>query len=258
MKDRKSVNLLRVDSGRTERADDIVAVEETLTLRLDGAELVSLLYTPPMAAELALGYMLSEGYIAGMEDVADVSSAEGVVDVRLKKPFTGAAAERVRVITSGCGGGITFTYPKGLKQIRPVVCNRTFTAQEVLSACSEFRKASGLFETTGGVHSAALYAGGRPAAFAEDIGRHNAVDKVFGICLMSGMETADSMLVSTGRISSEILIKCVKRGVPLVVSRGAPTSLAVELARRFKVTLVGFARGRRMNVYTHEERITVQ
>lgn len=257
MKDRKSVNLLRVDSGRAGRADDLVAVEEMLSLRLDGVELVSLLYTPPMAAELALGYLLSEGYITGMDDVADVSFMDGAVDVKLNELFTGSPADRVRVLTSGCGGGITFTYPRGLKQLRPVKGVRVFTAAGILSACSAFRKGSGLFEATGGVHSAALYDGAEQRAFAEDIGRHNAVDKVFGLCLMAGIKTSGAMVLTTGRISSEILIKCVKRGVPLVVSRGAPTSLAVELAERFNVTLVGFARGMRINVYAHEERIAL-
>jgi FdhD protein len=253
MKDRERIKLLRLDSGRTERVYDQVAVEEILTLRLDGVEIVSLLYTPLMAEELALGFMLSEGYITGADDVGSLEFSEGTVDVGLKKPLAGLIAEKVRVMTSGCGGGITFTYPKGLKQLRPVKRELAVPADEILSACSEFRKSSKLFETTGGVHSAALYRGIEQTAFAEDIGRHNAVDKVFGYCLKAGIETADAMLLSTGRISSEILVKCVKRGVTHVVSRGAPTSLAVELAGRFGVTLIGFARGRRMNVYTNEE-----
>jgi len=256
MKDRKSVDLLRVDSGRKERVEDLVAVEAPLTISLDGCELVSVLYTPPMAGELALGYLLSEGFIQTMDDVASLKVEEGAADVRLSKPIPAPGEGRVRVLTSGCGGGIAFTYPKGLKDLRPLPPVGTFGADDILDICSEFRKGSGLFEATGGVHSAALYAEGMQAAFAEDIGRHNAVDKVFGLCLKSGIKTEGALLLTTGRISSEILIKCVKRGVALVVSRGAPTSLAVGLAERFNVTLVGFARGRRMNVYAHEGRIT--
>jgi len=256
MKDRKSIKLLRVDSGRKERVDDVVAVEEPLAIRLDGDELVSLLYTPPLTGELALGYLLSEGYIHGMEDVASLTLDEGAVDLRLSGPLAAPAGGRVRVLTSGCGGGITFTYPRGLKDIRALQPGGGFRADDILGLCAGFRKGSGLFEATGGVHSAALYVEGREIAFAEDIGRHNAVDKVFGLCLTGGVNTVGAMMITTGRVSSEILIKCVKRGVPVVVSRGAPTSLAVELAERFNVTLVGFARGRRMNVYAHEERIT--
>jgi FdhD protein len=257
MDDRKKIKLLRIDSGRTERADDVVVVEDTLTIRIDGVELVSLLYTPPMVRELTVGYLLSEGYIAGMDDVASVMVEGGIADVMLVQPVTSMSGGKVRVLTSGCGGGITFTYPKGIKDIKPLAQKGSFKVEEIIEACAEFRNGSVLFEATGGVHSAALYKDGRQAAFAEDIGRHNAVDKVFGICLTNGVNTAGAMLLTTGRVSSEILIKCLKRGVSLVVSRGAPTSLAVELASRFNVTLVGFARGRRMNVYTHDERISV-
>lgn len=256
MDDRKRIKLLRLDGASGTHMEDVVAAEEPLTITLDGAEVVTLLYTPPMAQELALGFLASEGYISGMQDVVSVSGDGARVDVRLVSPLDGQPGGRVRVITSGCGGGITFTYPLGLKSLKPVGPGFTVTAEAVSRLMSEFRTASELFDATGGVHSAAVAGADGIAASADDIGRHNAVDKTFGICLRQGTSLSDKLLLSTGRVSSEILIKCVKRGLPVVVSRGAPTSLAVELAERFGITLIGFARGRRMNVYSHPERVT--
>lgn len=256
MDDRKKISLLRIDSSEASRVDDVVAVEDPLTLFVDGTELVTLLYTPPLAEELALGYLLSEGIIAMMDDVRMVSAVKDGVDVRLVSPVKLDTAGRVRVLTSGCGGGITFTHPKGLKQLKKITSVFTVTTAEVAGLVASFRTGSGLFEETGGVHSAAIADRGKILAFAEDIGRHNAVDKVFGICLKQGIGTADKILLSTGRVSSEILVKCVKRGLPVLVSRSAPTSLAVELAARFDITLIGFARGKRMNIYSGEQRVT--
>jgi len=255
--DRKRITLVRLDRGRREDAEDVVAVEEPLTIKIDGAELVTLLYTPPLAKELALGYLASEGYITSIRDISAVTGGDSEVDVRLAAPVTGSLGDRVRVLTSGCGGGITFTYPKGLKALGKVGPGFGITAEEVSRLMSEFRTGSELFEATGGVHSAAIAGMGGIVASADDIGRHNAVDKVFGVCLKKGTPTSDKALLTTGRVSSEVLVKCVKRGLPVIVSRGAPTSLAVELAERFGITLIGFARGRRMNVYTHPERVSI-
>lgn len=255
MDDRKRITLLRLDRGARESVEDVVAVEEPLTVKIDGAELVTLLYTPPMSEELALGYLASEGYITSYEDVAAVSASGSEVDVRLSAPVTGNLGDRVRVLTSGCGGGITFTHPKGLKALGRVGPGFEITADEVSRLMAGFRDSSELFDVTGGVHSAAIADVGGIVASADDIGRHNAVDKVFGVCLKNGIATADKALLATGRVSSEILVKCVKRGLPVIVSRGAPTSLAVELAGRFGITLIGFARGKRMNVYAHPERV---
>jgi len=250
------IKLYRIDAGHGEWVDDSVAVEETLTLTVNGRELVALLYTPPMAVELALGYLQNEGLIKDMDDVLSATGTPDGVDVVLRADIP-AVSGATRVLTSGCGGGITFTYPKGLMQVRVVVSELKISCDDITSLANRFRQASPLFEETGGVHSAALSDGGEVLSFAEDIGRHNAVDKVFGACLMKGIDTRDRVMMSTGRVSSEILLKCVKRGVPVIVSRGAPTSLAVTLAERFGMTLVGFARGRRMNVYTGVERVVL-
>jgi FdhD protein len=253
----KKIKLIRIDGGEGSEVSDSVAVEASLAIYVGGRELVTLLYTPPMALELALGYLLSEGLISDRGDVESLSLKKNGVLVELAGGAPHMDVPAARVLTSGCGGGITFTYPQGIKQIKKLSTSFSIPAQDIIELAAGFRKGSRLFEETGGVHSAALTDGSGFLAFADDIGRHNAVDKVFGKCFMGGIETRDRILLTTGRVSSEVLIKAAKRGVPVVVSRGAPTSLAVELAEKLGVTLVGFARGRRMNVYTHADRVRV-
>jgi FdhD protein len=121
---------------------------------------------------------------------------------------------------------------------------------------NELQQKALLFKATGGVHSAALADNEMLLYFYEDIGRHNAVDKIIGECLLNGTATDDKALFTSGRISSEIMLKAAKLKIQLIVSRAAPTSLSVELAEALNITLVGFVRGRRMNIYSHPWRIT--
>jgi FdhD protein len=119
----------------------------------------------------------------------------------------------------------------------------------------DFQDRSEVFKNTGGVHAAALSSADGIELFSEDIGRHNAVDKVFGRCLLENIETKDKLLLVTGRISSEILLKVARRGIPALVSKSAPTDSGVKLAEKLGITLIGFVRGHRMNVYAHAERV---
>ena len=126
---------------------------------------------------------------------------------------------------------------------------------EVLALVNEVQHRSQIYRATGGVHSAALCDTKDILVFSEDIGRHNAIDKIFGECILNDIATDDHIIITSGRISSEILLKVAKRNVPLIVSKSAPTNLGVRLADDLGVTLVGFVRGKRMNVYTHAWRI---
>ena len=252
----KRVFITRFDSGVPSKTEDLVAAEEALTVFADGLEVATLLYTPPMTLELTLGYLFSEGMIKSRDDITSLSIKKGSVFVELKdgvpQKREGGAG---KTITSGCGGGVSFIYPQGVQDIKKLKSKRAIPQDKVLELAAQFRKLSELFEKTGGVHSAALSDGKEFIAFAEDIGRHNAVDKVFGKCLLEGINTEDALLFTTGRVSSEILLKCAKRRTPVIVSRSAPTSLSVRLGERLGITVIGFARGRKMNVYTHPERV---
>ena len=129
------------------------------------------------------------------------------------------------------------------------------SAEDVFGLVKQFQHRSEVYRATGGVHSAALCRGRQILVFAEDIGRHNAVDKIFGRCLLEDIATEGGVVVTSGRISSEILLKVAKRDIPLLLSKAAPTNLGVKLADDLGITLIGFVRGRRMNVYSHGWRV---
>lgn len=255
MRGEKKFEVLSIRDGEGGKAEDKVAVEEPIALYVNGTRLATLLYTPPMAIELAVGHLFSEGLIAGRDDITSLSVRKGLVLVEIKGEVPTEFAGRT--ITSGCGA-VSAAYPANLRQIKKIKGGPEISQERILELADSFRKMSRLFEETGGVHSAALSDGADIIVFADDIGRHNAADKVFGACLMEGIDAAGKILLTTGRISSEITLKAAKNGVAIVISRSAPTSLAIHLAERLGVTLVGFARGKRMNVYTHSQRVELK
>ena len=167
-----------------------------------------------------------------------------------------AALGRARTLTTGCGGASAsgrIETPTGCLRINTTT---SFDPRAILAACADLQHRSELYRRTGCVHAAALaLPDGRLLDFAEDVGRHNAVDKVIGACWLAGHDLGQCFLVTTGRLSSEIAAKTISAKIPMLVSRGAPTSAAVRLAERFLLTLVGFVRGGRMNVYAYPERI---
>jgi FdhD protein len=267
----KSRPIVRIVVGtrgdRREALTDAVAVEAAVTLFVNDLEVATLLCSPTDVEALAVGFLLGEGVLGRREELLDAAWDPGRGIVRLKvadtvdlSPFAG---ERKGTLTSGCGKGQTYTFVRDAGRLPPVASPRTLAARTVVERVKRFMHMSDTYRDTGGVHSALLWAGGAGAApevevFCEDLGRHNAVDKVFGRCLLEGIETAGTVLFISGRISSEIAIKCARRQVPIVVSRNAPTSFSVSLAEVLDLTLVGFVRGDRMNVYTHPERITTE
>ncbi len=161
-----------------------------------------------------------------------------------------------RQIASCCGKGRALLYfVNDARQLSPVQSTVQFTASHLLNLINRLEDNSATFRLTGGVHSAALADNAEMLVMYEDIGRHNAVDKAMGYAFLNRISFDDKCIMLSGRISSEILIKAAHRGMPLVLSRSAPTLLAVELAEQLNITVVGFARGQRLNIYTHGERV---
>lgn len=249
--------ILRFEGDTVRELDDPVIREVPLTIYLNGQEFVTLLYTPEMADMLAVGFLRSEGLIQEYGDIASLrfDAERGIVFVETKG---GELAEKLygkRTITSGCGKGTVFFSVLDALKSRPVESGLTVTARQILELNQLLQDASLLFKTTGGIHSAALCLPDKMLYTCEDIGRHNAVDKILGLCLKNSISLTDKILVSSGRVSSEILVKTAKLGIPILVSRAAPTTLSVELADKLGITLVGFVRGRRFNVYSHSQRV---
>jgi FdhD protein len=249
--------IFRADAGGSQQLADAVIREQPLTIYLNGQEFVTLLCTPELAEMLAVGFLRSEGLIRSYADISSlrVDEGEGFVFV---ETAGGSLAEKLygkRTITSGCGKGTVFFSVLDSLKMAPVQSTLRISYLQVINLSRTLQEKAALFMQTGGVHSAALCTPTEVIYFCEDIGRHNAVDKIVGLCLKNMVAIADKVLLTSGRISSEILVKTARLGIPLLISRAAPTTLSVELAEKLGITLIGFVRGSRFNIYSHTERV---
>ena len=263
------------DAGRWSEASDAVVTEEPLQLMLDGQPLSVVMRTPGQDLELALGLFYAEGIARSLDDVKEIklSADSGESDAHLhieasivesnqvdvylaraprRKP------ERSMLASSACGvcGAVLIEdLRRDLAELQP---GPTIDPEILPDLVERLRSAQGVFSRTGGLHAAGLFtSSGEAICVREDIGRHNAVDKVVGRMLLEGrLPGHDTMLVVSGRAGYEIVQKAITAGMPIVAAVGAPSSLAVALAREFRQTLVGFLRGGRFNVYSGAERLT--
>jgi FdhD protein len=237
-----------------EGGTDEVAVELPLEIRLNGAPVAVTMRTPGHDFELAAGFLYGEGIVSAAPDVQLPDDlAANIVDARA--PDAVAPATRRFYTTSSCGicgkGAL-----EEVEAIAPVVSGDVSMPRTLLAELPERLKQPG-FERTGGLHATGLFsASGELLSVHEDVGRHNAMDKVIGAALLAGtLPLSDRVLCVSGRLAFELVQKAARAGAPILVGVGAPTSLAVELAADRGVTLAGFARGGRVNVYTHAHRV---
>jgi len=233
----------------------VLPIEAQITLYVNGRPLVSLMCTPTRLEELALGFLFNEGLIEGLGEVAVVELCDGErgVDIWLEHDIE---PPRLRIITSGCSGGVTFEDVVSVHH--RVESGTRVTPQQVTHLMQEFLRATALYHRAGGIHGAALAEVGRVLCVAEDIGRHNAFDKIAGLCLRQDQPLRDRVLLTTGRASSEIVNKVARMGVPVVISRTSPTSLSVRLAQAWGITLIGYTRRRSFRVYAGAERVVAE
>ena len=247
------VVLDRFSGDGWEKTSANVPSEMALAIYVNRQELVTILCTPSKLNCLVLGFLYAEGIITGIEDVASmrVCEEDSLAEVTLKNP--GYELPTRRILTSGCGGGATFKTKEQRVDSDVVV-----TPEKVLALMKGLQEEMELYRFCGGVHASALCDTKNLLVVAEDIGRHNTLDKIQGECLLKGISTKDRLLLSTGRVSSEMLIKAAKMQAPIVVSRHSVTGNAVSLARDLGIALVGHARGSRLSVYSHPERFQAQ
>ena len=249
-------SILRATRDRIKEMEDIVVKEFHLTIILNDRELVTLLCSPEKLDFLAIGFLFSEGLINTKDDIKgiDLDVEKNLVRVATKKPqkFPKDILSKRLIGSSGGKGASPFA---GIDPRSKIDTSIYVSPSEVLDLVDQFVHRSGLFESTGGVHSAALCDTKSILVFSEDIGRHNAIDKVFGECLLRDIPIHDRLLVTSGRVSSEILSKAARRRIPLLISKSAPTNLGVQLANELGITLIGFVREKRMNIYTHRWRV---
>ncbi len=263
-----------IEDGRARVRPDSLATEEPMEIRLvsgDARQTVAVtMRTPGADFELAAGFLYGEGIVSSPEDVKKISycvdpdlDAEqqyNIVNVELRgdRDYDLRSLERHFYTTSACGVcGKASLEQLELRGCPVIPSGPEVSAEVVYSLPEKLREAQGLFEATGGLHAAALFdAEGELVALREDVGRHNATDKLVGWALLEGrLPLSGQIVMVSGRSSFEILQKSLTAGVPIVCAVSAPSSLAVDVARQFGMTLVGFLRGTRFNVYSGYERI---
>jgi FdhD protein len=252
------VSVLRINDGLRSNGDDLVAVEFPLTIMLDNQELVTVLCSPLNLKYLAVGFLFSEGLLKDKNDIKKVviDERKGVAWVETNgNTEINAEVMHKRLITSGCGRGAAFYSFADAQSSAQVESGVKIDSSETCALVNEFQHRSEVHKATHGVHSAALCDTQNMLLFSDDIGRHNAVDKIFGECILEGIQTNDRIIMVSGRISSEMLLKVARRNIPVVVSVAAPTSMGVKLANDLGITLIGLVRGKRMNVYSGAWRV---
>ncbi len=267
----REVGVTRYEAGVASSAPDVVVEEQPLEIRVAGEAVATTMRTPGHDRELSLGYLFAEGSVRAMSDIGSVAhcgrpgteSFHNVIEITLAPGVTlehdpVARLQPHQVATSACGvcGREQILL---LKQRCASLSDATIqmTEREVLRCCEALTTHQSNFARTGGMHAAAIMTtDGESATTAEDVGRHNAVDKVIGRSLLIGaLPATDRVLVVTSRGSFEIVQKACVAGVPIVICMSAPTSLAIDTATEFGMTLIGFVRGDAFNVYTGDHRI---
>jgi FdhD protein len=266
----REVEITRHGHAAVER--DRVAVEEPLEVRVNGASFAVIMRTPGADRDLAAGFLLAEDVIRGADEIGTIEYCADVTDEgrgnTLNVTVVGEAVERLTArlserrqvtMTSSCGLCGRRTIESLQARVATVQGHWTVGAEVIASLPARLRSAQAVFESTGGLHAAGLFdRDGQLQLSAEDVGRHNAVDKIVGRTLLAGKHPLDaSILLVSGRASFELVQKTLLAGVPLIAAVSAPSSLAIDLARQAGITLCGFVRAPRFNIYSHPHRIGV-
>jgi FdhD protein len=244
--------IVKVQGRVSKNAVDTIGVEKKLRVRVNGQELITVCCTPLLIKELLAGLLFTEGILSEKDQMKNLHISTGkeiTADISLDRHIPKEGFPFIRSL-----GGITLHKKRFSKRINNTV---RIQAESLIKVFRRFQSKSKLFALTGCFHSAALSDGERIIAFAEDIGRHNAVDKVIGSAILKDMSLKHRIMLVSCRISSEIISKCAQWNIAIIASGAAPTDLAIKIARDSGVALIGFLRGKRMNIYTYAEKIEV-
>jgi len=255
------VEIFKIDIGAktTQKVEDYVAEEAPIHIFINNKPYATLMCTPKDLKELVAGHLLSEGVVKAVEEIQEITIKEdGICHVKLKPEINvesrlKLASRLYRIIPSACGGPYN---PQILKRLKPVQSVVRVKAETVQNCVNHLNRMAETFRKTGGVHAAAVYrADGTLVAFAEDVGRHNTVDKALGKAAMAKTPFSECFLALSGRLSADIVLKTARVGIPIIASIAAALDSGVEIAKRANLTLIGFVRGKRMNIYNAPERI---
>lgn len=232
--------------------EDLVVCEYPFTIFLNEQEFITLLCSPKSLKSLSIGFLYSEGIIKSVSDIDSINIDEKMGYAYIKIGNLSKFAKQLygkRVITTGCGKGSIFYNALDSLKCKNFKNNLDIEYKKLLDIMKVFNKKSELFLETGGVHSVGLIDDNKILYFEEDIGRHNALDKIIGSCLVDNVNIEDKSIITSGRITSEIVLKCAKLGIGCIISRSAPTNLAIDTGKKLNIEIIGFARGNKLNVY---------
>ena len=250
----KAIQYERYEFRKWEHHDAGTIVETPVSLTVNGKVWLTFMCTPVHLEELAVGFLYNEGIIESMDEVVDVRLCEhgDNVDVWLNRSVEQPESWRR---TSGCTGGVTAVDLLAKPDVH-FGWNRLEVQPEAVGELVEqLFESQSLYRETGGVHTSALSDGEKILLAAEDISRHNTLDKIAGLCLRNNIWPENRILITTGRISSEMLQKAARMDAPILISRTSPSSLSIEMAERYGITLIGYARRHRFNVYSNPQRV---
>lgn len=249
----KEVKCVKYDAGISEEATHEVVIEEPLVISINGRHFVTAMISPGMTKEFVIGHLFSEGVIKSTKELESLQLDDRTANVIITHPLRVVAAQKL--ILTGCGTGSSFLDEDKVPKIQATARIEPATIAEGVTAVLH----SQLHRTTGGVHLVGLFERYMhkyvPVCLIEDVGRHNALDKAIGYGVLRAIDFARTFVASTGRISSEMALKCAVANIPLIASRGATTSLAIEVGEKSGLCICGFVRGEKLNVYTHAERL---
>ncbi|AEI38772.1 formate dehydrogenase accessory sulfurtransferase FdhD [Paenibacillus mucilaginosus] len=248
----------RYDGGALRPLRDTIVRETPLTVRVNGEEFATVVCSPGDLEDFVVGFLASEGVLRLHSEITSLQLDpwKGFAYVELQNPLPARQRDQSkRFIGSCCGKSRQFYFQSDARTARTVLSRHTVTPDQCLALMALLQEGSDVFRSTGGVHNAALCSTDALLVRRSDIGRHNALDKLFGHSLRQGLPLHDKLLAFSGRVSSEVLLKAAKMGIGLLLSKSAPTDLALNLADDLGITVIGFIRGSSFNVYSHPERV---
>jgi FdhD protein len=245
----RKLSCIRFDGEQAESTTHEVVEEVPMAFFINGRHAMTAMMSPQYLEEFVTGYLFTEQIIRNPDEIESVKIEKNRISVITKNLFKMLGPKKT--ILSGCGGSSSYIDPEKLPKITSGFVISTKKIQESIRIVLD----SELHRTTGGIHVVALLDKEKILFLSEDIGRHNALDRAIGFGLRNNIDFSQTFVVSSGRISSEMVRKCLIAQIPVIISRSATTTLAVEIAQKTNLTVIGFARGAKMNVYTHPERI---
>jgi FdhD protein len=243
------VRCIKEENGLFEESDHPVVLEAPYALWVNGRQIMTVMTSPERIEDFVIGYLFTEGMIRSVDEVESLQIEKETIRVLTTGKIRIKGGKKT--ILSGCGGDASFIDKKNLPQIESdLVISPDWIHQTIRTVLD-----SELHRSTGGIHVVGLVSPDTVLSVAEDIGRHNALDRVIGYALRKNVDLSRTFVVISGRISSEMARKCIYSNIPVVVSRGATTSLAIEVAEIAGLSIIGFVRGSKMNIYTGPERV---